>query len=166
MRQLTPPGIITTEQHPWNGYPSEIGLVALAGSAGSLQGFRLILEGLPRGFPVPVLVCQHRRRRDSEQDVLVQILGRSCSFPVIKACADSPLHAGIAYVAPADRHLLVSSGRIAISDDPARHYNRPSVDILFQSLALEFGKRLIVVVLSGRLTDGAMGVDIVKANGG
>ena len=98
--------------------------------------------------------------------MLVEILGRCCSFPVIQAYAGSPLCGGIAYVAPPDRHLLVSSGRIAITDDPARNYNRPSVDALFQSLALEFGKRLIVVVLSGRLTDGAIGVDKVKANGG
>ena len=98
--------------------------------------------------------------------MLVEILGRCCSFPVIQAYADSPLHSGVAYVAPADRHLLVSNGRIIVSDAPARNHNRPSIDALFESLAIEFRKRLIVVVLSGSLSDGAIGVVKVKANGG
>lgn len=98
--------------------------------------------------------------------MLVEILRRCCPFLVVQAYAGSPLCGGIAYIAPPDRHLLVSSGRIAITDDPAINFNRPSVDALFESLAIEFGKRLIVVVLSGRLTDGASGVAKVKANGG
>jgi two-component system chemotaxis response regulator CheB len=166
MRHLTPQAINMLDQHPWNTYLSAISLVALAGSAGSLQGFRAVLGRLPQGFPLPILVCQHRRKLDSKQDMLVKILGQCCSFPVIQAYADSPLHGGVAYIAPPDRHLLVSSGRITISDAPARNYNRPSVDALFESLAMEFGKRLIVVVLSGSLADGAIGVIKVKANGG
>jgi two-component system, chemotaxis family, protein-glutamate methylesterase/glutaminase len=166
MRQSTPQTINLPDQHPWNAYPSAISLVALAGSAGSLQGFRAILGSLPHGFPVPVLICQHRGRPHSQQDMLVEILGRCCSFRVIQARADSPLQGGVAYISPPDRHLLVSSGRIGISDAPARSYYRPSVDALFESLAIAFGRRLIVVVLSGRLTDGALGVVKVKANGG
>lgn len=141
-------------------------MVALAGSAGSLQGFREVLGSLPEGFPAPILICQHRGRRDSQRDILVDILRRCCLFPVIQAYAGLPLLSGVVYIAPPDRHLLVSSGRIALSDDPARNYNRPSVDTLFESLAVEFGKRLIVVVLSGRLADGAIGAVKVKANGG
>jgi two-component system chemotaxis response regulator CheB len=166
MRQFTPKTVNTPDQHPWNAYPSAISMVALAGSAGSLQGFRAVLGSLPQGFPIPILVCQHRRRGDSEQDLLVEILGHCCPFPVMQAYADSPLHGGVAYIAPPDRHMFVANGRIGISDDPARNYNRPSVDALFESLAVEFGKRLIVVVLSGRLTDGAIGAVKVKANGG
>ena len=84
----------------------------------------------------------------------------------MQACRGSLLQGGIAYIAPPDRHLLVSGGRIAISDAPPIDYNRPSVDALFESLATEFGKRLIVVVLSGSRADGAKGVIKVKANGG
>ena len=98
--------------------------------------------------------------------MLVEILGRSCPFPAMQAYAESPLHGGIAYIAPPDRHLLVSSGRIAISDAPAIDHNRPSVDALFESLATEFGKHLIVVILSGYRGDGAIGVTKVKTNGG
>lgn len=155
-----------TDQHPWNSHPSAIGLLAMAGSAGSFQAFKAILASLPKDFPAPVLICQHRGKRDSEQDILVETLRRSCSFPTIQASVESPLHGGVAYVGPADRHLLVSSGCIAISDAPAINYNRPSVDALFESLAIEFGKRLIVVVLSGSRNDGAIGVVKVKAGGG
>jgi two-component system chemotaxis response regulator CheB len=154
------------DQHPWNSQPSVIKLIALAGSAGGLQAFKAVLGRLPRDFPVPVLICQHRGKRESEQDMLVEILGRCCSFPAIQAYTESPLHGGIAYIAPPDRHLLVSRGRIAISDAPAIDYNRPSIDKLFESLAMEFGKHLIVVVLSGCRADGAKGVIKVKASGG
>lgn len=74
----------------------------------------------------------------------------------------TPLRGGIAYVAPPDRHLLVSSGCIAIRDAPAINSIRPSVDLLFESLATEFGNHLIVVVLGGCLADGAIGVTKVK----
>ena len=98
--------------------------------------------------------------------MLVEILSRCCPIPMIQACAESPLRGGIAYVAPPDRHMLLSDGRIAISDAPAIDNNRPSVDLLFESLAIEFGNQLIAVVLSGCLADGAIGVTKVKANGG
>ena len=154
------------DQHPWNSYQSEISVIALAGSAGGVQAFQTVLNGLPCNFPIPVLICQHRGKRESEQDVLVEILGRSCAFPVMQAYKEAPLHGGIAYVAPPDRHMRVSNGRIAISDSPAVDYYRPSVDVLFDSLAGEFGSRLIVVVLSGCRSDGAVGVVKVKAYGG
>ena len=164
--QFAPQNMNTAEQHPWSSYQSEIGAIALAGSAGGVQAFQTVLNGLPCNFPVPVLICQHRGKRESEQDVLVKILTRSCAFPVMQAYEDAPLHGGIAYVAPPDRHLRVLSGRFALSDSPAVDYYRPSVDVLFESLAAEFGSRLIVVVLSGSRGDGAVGVVKVKACGG
>jgi two-component system chemotaxis response regulator CheB len=166
MRQLTPKAIDMRDQHPWNSHPSAIRLIALAGSAGGLQALKAVLGSLPCYFPVPILICQHRGKRESGQDMLVEILGRCCSFPAIQAYAESPLHPGIVYVAPPDRHIGVSSGCVIISDAPAIDYNRPSVDALFESLATEFGKHLIVVVLSGSLADGAKGVIKVKASGG
>jgi two-component system, chemotaxis family, protein-glutamate methylesterase/glutaminase len=166
MRQLTPQAMNMGDQHPWSSQRSEIRLIALAGSAGSLQAFKAVLGSLPQGLPVPVMICQHRGSREPEHDMLVEILGRSCSFPAIQACAESPLHPGVVYVAPPDRHIGVSSGCIILSDAPAIDYNRPSVDRLFESLAIECGKHLIVVVLSGSLSDGAKGVIKVKASGG
>jgi two-component system chemotaxis response regulator CheB len=166
MRQLTPQAINMLDQHPWNSQPSAIRLIALAGSAGSLPAFQAVLCGLPRYFPVPILICQHRGKREPGQDMLVEILRRCCPIPTIQAYTESPLRGGIAYVAPPDRHLLVSSGRIAIRDAPAINSIRPSVDLLFESLATEFGNHLIVVVVSGCLADGAIGVTKVKANGG
>lgn len=161
-----PIAVNAPDQHPWNFYPSAIGLVALAGSAGSLQAFQAVLKKLPCDFPVPVLICQHRANRDSEQDTLVEILQRSCAFPLIQGYAQSPLHGGMAYVAPPGRHLRVLGGRIVISDSPAVDYYRPSVNGLFESLATEYGERSIVVVLSGCRDDGAAGVIKVKAAGG
>ena len=154
------------DQHPWNSHPSAIRLIALGGSAGSLQAFQTVLRSLPRYFPAPILICQHRGKREPGPDTLVEILSRRCPIPTIQAAAGSLLLGGIAYVAPPDRHVRVSGGRIAISDAPASDYIRPSVDALFESLAAEFGKHLIVVVLSGCLADGAKGVIKVKANGG
>jgi len=151
--------------HPWCSYRSEIGAVALAASAGGLSALIEVLSGLPDDFPAPVLVCQHRSCRPDGEDTLVRILARSCALKVIQAQAGIALP-GIVYVAPPDRHLLISGQALVLSDAAPVNLNRPSADVLFESLATQLRSRVIAVVLSGSLKDGAIGVVKVKAAGG
>ncbi len=77
-----------------------------------------------------------------------------------------PSGRGIVYVAPPDRHMLVSAGTIRLSRGPRQHFTRPAIDPLFRSVARAFGPRVIGVVLSGAGNDGAAGLREIKKAGG
>src|SRR6185503_13811737 len=70
------------------------------------------------------------------------------------------------YVAPPDYHLIVERGYFALSTDEAVCHARPSIDVLFESVALSYGALAIAVVLTGSSRDGADGARAVKAAGG
>jgi two-component system chemotaxis response regulator CheB len=70
------------------------------------------------------------------------------------------------YLAAPDAHLLVREGHLLFSDRPHVHFSRPSIDLLFASVAEAYGDRAFGVVLSGTGMDGADGVRAIKARGG
>ena len=78
----------------------------------------------------------------------------------------TPIERSHVYVAPADYHLLVEDGRFALSLEQHVNYARPSIDVLFQSVADEYGDRAIGIVLTGANVDGAAGLAAIKARGG
>ena len=74
---------------------------------------------------------------------------------------------GTVYFAPPDYHLLVDQGpRIALSIDQPVHYSRPSIDVLFESAADQYGERLVGILLSGANEDGARGLQAIQSAGG
>jgi two-component system chemotaxis response regulator CheB len=153
--------------HPWNLCATPLRVVAIAGSAGAFESFRSILSRLPADFSCPVLILQHRMKRRSQPDTLVQSLAASSRLHVLPAQNGDLLVAGNVYVCPPDRHVSISqSGHIEIADGAAFHGNRPSADWLFDSVAAELGPTAVVVILSGSLHDGAIGAVKVKMTGG
>ena len=77
-----------------------------------------------------------------------------------------PIERGRVYVAPPDRHIEIRGETIALTSGPREHRVRPSVDVLFRSAAACRGERVIGVVLSGALSDGAAGLADIRAAGG
>lgn len=73
---------------------------------------------------------------------------------------------GQIYVAPPDHHLLLEGDHMRVIRSVKEHWTRPAIDPLFRSAALHHGARVIGVVLSGYLSDGAMGLRAIKAGGG
>ena len=69
-------------------------------------------------------------------------------------------------MAPPDRHLVLRNGRLKLTDEPERHSCRPSVDVLFESLALETGSRTAACLLTGMGRDGAAGLLEIRKAGG
>lgn len=140
-------------------------IVALTASAGGLKALSEIVAKLPAEFPVPVLILQHVAPHYASH--LAEILTRRSALPVREAREGDRLLPGVVYVAPPDRHLVVGPDQtLHMSMAAPVHFVRPAADMLFASLAVHYGSRAIVVVLTGMGSDGAIGTKAVKAHGG
>jgi len=133
-------------------------------SAGGVEALRAVMAGLPRDLPAAVLVVLHMPR--SSPSALPAILARVSRLPVRSAVDGEPLRHGRVYVAPVDRHLLVTDHRIRLSRGAAENGHRPAIDPLFRSAAQIFGPRVTGVVLSGSRDDGAAGLEAIARQGG
>src|SRR5881394_1330625 len=140
-------------------------IVALAASAGGLNALTHVLAALPPDFPAALVVVQHLDRR--HRSVMADILARKCRLPVKEAVEGEPLQAGRAYIAPPDRHLLVTPDHsVSLTQTELVHFVRPSADLLFESVAASYKDRAIAVVLTGTGSDGSMGIGAIKKMGG
>jgi len=124
----------------------------------------VILPALPRDYPLPVAIVQHRFIESAER--LAQALRELTTLPVREVDDKETIVPGCIYVGPPDYHLLVDVGRFALSTDLKVQMARPSIDMLFESAADAYLDRVIAVVLTGASKDGAQGVVRVKNKGG
>jgi two-component system chemotaxis response regulator CheB len=109
-------------------------------------------------------MVQHRRA--DEESRLVMLLQRYTSLTVVEPEDKDPLQKDHVYVAPAGYHLLVERDSLSLSLDAPVIFARPSIDVLFESVADSFGERAVAVMLTGSNEDGAAGAVAVKRAGG
>ena len=93
-------------------------------------------------------------------------MGQSAGFPVVEPNDKEPLEAGCVYLAPADYHLLIEIGSLALSTEAPVNHVRPSIDVLFESAAAAYGSGVVGVILTGSVWDGASGCARIKECGG
>lgn len=139
-------------------------IVVVGTSTGGLKALQVLLSGLSAGFPLPIAIVQHRGV-DSESGLCEFLRGRS-NLPVSEPEDKEALLAGHAYLAPRDYHLLIENGSFALTTDRPVAYARPSIDVLFESAADEYGEHAIGVILTGANHDGSEGLRKIKARGG
>lgn len=140
----------------------ELGVIGA--SWGGIEALQVLLGSLPRGFPVPLAVVQHRDHQAEE--MLTRLLQRSCALTVAEAEDKEPLRAGRVYIAPADYHMLIDDRAIALSIDPPVAYARPSIDLLFESAAEAYREHVVGVLLTGKNRDGVRGLEAIRRRGG
>ena len=140
-------------------------MIAVGASWGGLQAVGTLLEGIPRELDQPIVVAQHRSP-ESNRGVLEALLQHHIGRPVCEPGDKQPIERCYVYVAPADYHLLVEDGHFALSVDARVQFARPSIDVLFESVAEAYRDRAIGVVLTGANEDGAAGLAAIKRNGG
>ena len=144
--------------------PTTTRLVALGASTGGPLVLRTILSGLPKNFPVPIVIVQHIA--DGFTEGLATWLTQSSGIPVHVARNDQDLLPGNAYVAPVGHQMKVNTnGRIVLSNGGPVNGHNPSVSCLFRSVAEVFGRDAIGVLLTGMGKDGAEELKLLKDRG-
>jgi two-component system, chemotaxis family, protein-glutamate methylesterase/glutaminase len=139
-------------------------IIVIGGSAGGVDALMRICGGLPADLPASILVVQHIS--PASRSVLPDVLTRSGPLPARHPADGEALHAGMIYVAPPDYHLLLKDGHVLLRRGPQENLTRPAIDPLFRSAAVSYGPRVIGVVLTGMLDDGAAGQVAIKRCGG
>lgn len=139
-------------------------LAAIGGSAGAPAAVARILHDLPPGFSTPILLVIHISPRFSSS--LSLWLDSQSALPVRVAEDGASLPERGVLTAPADRHILIERGRLRLSAGPERHSCRPSVDVLFDSVAREIGRGSLGCLLTGMGRDGAEGLRAIRDAGG
>lgn len=142
-------------------------VVALGASTGGPGALTELLRGLPAGFRTPVLCVQHIAASEPFAVAFSDWLGDQTGHNVSYAVDGTPVSIlGTRVVlAPPDRHLLIRDGVLRLSDGPPRHSCRPAVDVLFESVAAEYGGAAAGVLLTGMGRDGAEGLLQMRARG-
>lgn len=139
-------------------------IVGIGGSSGAHEPLEAILSSLSRGFPAAVLVTLHRHV--TSDSFLSMIMDKKTAMTVKPASDGETLVPATVYIAPPDRHLVVAGDQLRLTSGPRENRSRPSIDVLFRSLAVERGPRAIGVLLSGLLNDGVDGLRSIAACGG
>src|SRR5262245_12586971 len=146
------------------GHMATRNIIVIGGSSGGLEAIRAILSGLSGGFPASIFVVLHSGAESP--GVLDRIFSRATTLPARYAIDREPIRPGHIYIGPADRHLLVKRDHVRVTRGPRENRFRPAVDPLFRTAATAHGPRVIGIVVSGGLDDGAIGVRFIKNRGG
>ncbi|WP_414662187.1 protein-glutamate methylesterase/protein-glutamine glutaminase [Horticoccus sp. 23ND18S-11] len=141
-------------------------LIVLGSSTGGTEALKQVLTQLPAGLP-PIAIAQHIPAYFSR--AFAERMNDICQFEVREAADGDELHPGLALVAPGDFHLSVvwtgQGYRAALNQKSPVHHCRPAVDVLFRSAAQCGGARVVAGILTGMGSDGALGMQALKAIG-
>lgn len=139
-------------------------LVVVGASAGGIEALSGLVAGLSGDLPASVLIVQHLA--EESPGVVASMLQRHTPLAVAMAEDGMPLERGRVYVAPPNRHMLALPNRVSVVFGPRENRSRPAIDPLFRTAAVNHGSRVIGLILTGMLADGASGLHAVARCGG
>lgn len=144
---------------------SPISVVALGASTGGPSALVSVLRDLPHALPLTILLVLHID--EPFGSAFAEWLSDQTPHAVRFAVGGEPLEGKTSRVLMAQpgRHLVVDGGRLVLSDDAERHSCRPSIDVLFESLARSAGPRSAAALLTGMGRDGASGLLALRSAG-
>ncbi|PYT93830.1 MAG: chemotaxis response regulator protein-glutamate methylesterase [Acidobacteria bacterium] len=143
-------------------------VIAVGISTGGPNALQFMLSQIPSDFLSTILVVQHMPEGFTE--MFAKRLDECCPLEVHEARSGDLLLAGRVLICPGNRHIMVRrmprGDMVALSDGPPVNGHRPSADVLFHSVAQEFGLLAVGVLMTGMGDDGAEGLGAIKSAGG
>jgi two-component system chemotaxis response regulator CheB len=141
-------------------------VIAVGASTGGTEALRMFLKAMPANCPA-IVIAQHMPEGFTR--AFAERLHSECTISVKEAESGDHLCTGRALIAPGDFHVLVERSRgglaIKLSDGPLVSRHRPSVDVLFRSVAISVGAKAIGIIMTGMGDDGARGMLEMKTAG-
>ena len=146
--------------------PATNQIIAIGASTGGTEAIKEVLQGLPADAP-GIVIAQHIPKPFSGP--FASRMNNSCNLTVCEARDGQPILKGHVYIAPGDQHLLVIKDgafyRCRLTGDGPVNRHRPSVDVMFNSVALNAGPNAIGALLTGMGRDGALGLKAMRTAG-
>ncbi|MDP2876537.1 MAG: chemotaxis response regulator protein-glutamate methylesterase [Holophaga sp.] len=153
------PGLIGTTP------PAEF--LVIGCSTGGPKALQDLLPAIPKNLPVPCLIVQHMPASFTKP--FAERLNNICEVQVKEAEHGETARPGTVYIAPGGIHLNYrqrgGQAIIELNPEPAGSLHKPSVDVMFESLAMECTKQVLAMILTGMGSDGAKGMQALKAKG-
>lgn len=149
---------------PKVGSMSNRDIIVIGGSAGATAPLKQILGRLPTDLPAAIFVVLHIPAQGI--GILSTVASSAGPLPVRQAQNGMTIEPGHVYLAAPDHHLMLSEHQVFLGRGPRENMVRPAIDALFRSAALYHGPRVVGVLLSGLLSDGAAGLNAIKRCGG
>jgi two-component system chemotaxis response regulator CheB len=141
-------------------------IVAIGASTGGVEALKVVLEGFPAECP-PIVITQHMPPRFTA--AFAQRLNGECAITVSEAVHNEPIEPNHAYIAPGALHLEIvrRGGKFytSLNENPPVSGHRPSVDVLFRSVASECKANAVGVILTGMGKDGSQGLLTMRQAG-
>jgi two-component system chemotaxis response regulator CheB len=139
-------------------------ILAIGVSTGGPDALARLLPTFPANFPIPVVIAQHMPAIFTS--LLAARLSAKSTLPVRECVSGQPRTPGSAVIAPGDFHMVVHQEdgiiRLRTHQGPKENFCRPSVDVLFRSVASVYGGRVLAVVLTGMGQDGLRGCEVLR----
>ena len=153
--------------------PDQIDVLVLAVSTGGPKSLAKLIPELPANLGIPVLLVQHMPPVFTHS--LANDLNSKSAISVREAQAGEIIEANTVYIAPGGKHMVVHQPNdktgnekrftIGLNDNPPENGCRPAADVLFRSVAAQYGKNILAVVMTGMGTDGREGIKAMKRKG-
>jgi len=139
-------------------------IVGIGASAGGLEAYQELLKNLSAKPGMAFVFIMHLA--PGHKSMLTELLARLTKMPVSEAKSGMPIEVNHVYIKPPDTNISIASGKLILSKRNDRNFKHMPIDYFFCSLAEEQGNRAIGVILSGTATDGTLGAEAIKAEGG
>jgi len=161
---VPPPAI---RPRPISARSAQLKIIAIGVSTGGPEALAKLLPAIPAQFPLPIVIAQHMPPIFTS--LLANRLSTKCALPVREGKMGDHLDPGTIWIAPGDHHMIVhqESGRMILhtNQGPRENFCRPSVDVLFRSVAEVCGPAALGIILTGMGQDGFLGCEALHAAG-
>jgi len=139
--------------------------IVIGVSSGGMNALKYLFSTLPTDFKIPIITVQHVSARSNNE--WIKLLNDTSNISIKEADEKEKIKTGKVYIAPSNYHLLIEKDKtFSLTIDEQVNFARPAIDVLFESAAEAYKKKLICIVLTGSNNDGANGIKRIKEYGG